>query len=142
MWILTFLPDWIFYALFFAGVIGLLSAFALKFIPFVSRYTLPIQIVSIILVVIGSFMSGAISDNNEWKLKVEEIKVKNAEDAAKSAEENVKIVTKIVNRTKIVKEHGEDVIKYIDKEVVKYDDKCVISVEFVKSLNAASEAPK
>jgi hypothetical protein len=87
-------------------------------------------------------MSGAITDNDTWKMKVEEIKVKNAEIAAKSSEENVKIITKYVDRTKIVKEHGEDVIKYIDKEVIKYDDKCAIPAEFVKALNDASEAPK
>lgn len=142
MWILSFLPDWIFYAILFVGILGLLATFVLNFIPFVSNFTLPIQVVSIVLVLVGSFMSGAITDNDAWKMKVEETKVKNAEIVAKSSEENVKIITKYVDRIKVVKEHGADVIKYINQDLVKYDNKCAIPVEFVKAINDASEATK
>jgi hypothetical protein len=34
MWILKFLPDWIFYAILLAGVAGLVASVVLKFIPF------------------------------------------------------------------------------------------------------------
>lgn len=142
MWILSFLPDWLFYAIFFIGVLGMIASFVMEFIPFVKTYRLLIQIVSSILIVIGSFMSGAISDNNEWEMKVSKAQTKVDKAEVKSAEENVQIITKIVNRTRVVKEHGEDVIKYIDKEVIKYDDKCVIPNEFVKALNDAAEPPK
>ena len=56
--------------------------------------------------------------------------------------ENIKIVEKIVTKKQIIKERGEDVIKYINKEVVKYDSKCEIPEEFIKSLNDASQGLK
>jgi hypothetical protein len=53
----------------------------------------------------------------------------------------------VVNNTKIVKERGEEVIKYVDKEVVKYDTKfiaggeCEIPKQFIISLNKAATPP-
>jgi hypothetical protein len=74
-----------------------------------------------------------------------EAKVAQAE--AQSAQENVKIVEKIVTKTQIVKERGQDIIRYVDREVVKYDTKfapggqCELPKEFIKALNDAAEAP-
>jgi hypothetical protein len=70
-----------------------------------------------------------------WNKKVAEAEVK-------SVEENVKIVTKIVKKTEIVRIKGEETIKYIDKEVVKYNDRCEIPNELVNALNTAAEQPK
>ena len=43
MWILNWLPNWIFYGIFFAGLLGLLATYVMKFIPFVYVYRTPIQ---------------------------------------------------------------------------------------------------
>ena len=65
-----------------------------------------------------------------------------------SKEENIKIVEKVVTKTKIIKSRGEDIVKYVDREVVKYDTKfapggeCEIPKEFIKAINDAAEAPK
>ena len=142
MWILNFLPDWIFYALFFIGVLGLIATYVMKFIPFVYMYRMPIQVVSIILVVIGTYMSGAISNEESWQTRVKEMEAKVAAAEIKSSQENVKIVTKVVKKLELVRTQGEEVIKYVDREVVKYDNQCVIPNEFVKALNAAAEPPK
>jgi hypothetical protein len=68
--------------------------------------------------------------------------------AVESAQENVKIVEKVVKKTEYIKTRGEDIINYIDREVVKYDTKfapggvCEIPKEFIKAINDAAEAPK
>jgi len=123
MWILKWLPNWIFYAIFFAGLLGLVASFVMKFIPFVYVYKTPIQVGSIILIAIGTYMAGAISNEEAWIARVKEMEVKLAQAEAESAKENVKIVEKIVKQKEFITVRGEEVIKYIDREIVKYDEK-------------------
>lgn len=150
MWILQWLPNWIFYAILAIGLIGFLITYLLKFIPFpvLYVYRTPIQIVSLIFIVLGVYMSGAISNEQAWQARVKEVEAKLAAAEAKGAEETVKIVEKIVTKQKIIKEKGDEVVKYIDREVVKFDTKflpggeCEIPKEFIKSLNDAAKPPE
>jgi hypothetical protein len=152
MWILKWLPDWIFYAVLVLGIIGLISTylvkFLAKFIPPLYMYKTPIQLVSIAMIVLGVFMSGAIYNNDQWEAKVKELqeKVKVAEEQSKQV--NTEIIEKVVTKNKIIKEKGQEVVKYIDREVVKYDTKflpggeCEIPKEFIGAINKAAETPK
>ena len=148
MWILQWLPDWIFYAIFFVGLLGLLATYVMKFIPFVYVYRTPIQAVSVLAIAIGTYMSGAISNEEAWQARVKEMEAKVAAAEVESAKENVKIVEKVVVKTEYITRRGQDIIQYVDKEVVKYDTKflpggqCEIPKEFIKAINTASEAPK
>ena len=148
MWILSWLPNWIFYGVFFAGLLGLLATYVMKFIPFVYVYRTPIQAVSVVLIALGTYMSGAISNEEAWQARVKEMESKVEAAAVESAQENVKIVEKIVKKTEYIKTRGQDVVKYIDKEIVKYDTKflpggqCEIPKEFIEAHNRAAEAPK
>ena len=148
MWILSWLPNWIFYGIFFAGLLGLLATYVMKFIPFVYVYRTPIQAVSVLAIVIGTYMSGAISNEEVWQARVKEMEAKVAAAEVESAKENVKIVEKVVVKTEYITRRGQDIIQYVDKEVVKYDTKflpggqCEIPKEFIKAINTASEAPK
>ena len=142
MWILNFLPDWIFHFILLAGIGGLIASYLMKFIPFVYMYKTPIQLVSVVAIVGSTFMIGAAWNDQAWRERVAEMEQKVAAAEVKSVEENVKIVTKIVKKIEIVRTRGEDIIKYVDKEVVKYNDRCEIPDEFVKVLNDAAELPK
>jgi uncharacterized membrane protein len=148
MWILSWLPNWIFYAIFFAGLLGLLATYIMKFIPFVYVYRTPIQAISILAIVIGTYMSGAISNEEAWQAKVKEMELKVAAAEVKSVKENIKIVEKVVTKTEYITRRGQDIIQYVDKEVVKYDTKfapsgvCELPKEFIKAINNAAETPK
>ncbi len=148
MWILQWLPNWIFYGIFFAGLLGLLATYIMKFIPLVYVYRTPIQAVSVLLIAIGTYMSGAISNEEAWQARVKEMESKVEAAAVESTQENVKIVEKVVKKTEYIKTRGQDVVKYIDKEIVKYDTKflpggqCEIPKEFIEAHNRAAEAPK
>lgn len=144
MWILKWLPFWIFYLMFFAGLLGFLATYFIRFIPIpaIYMYKTPIQIVSMILITIGVYMSGAISNEEAWLARVAELEVKVAQSEAKSAAENTKIVEKIVYKDKIIKEKADTIIKYVDNEIVKYDSQCKIPEEFIKALNDAAGGVK
>ena len=148
MWILQWLPDWIFYGIFFAGLLGLLATYIMKFIPFVYVYRTPIQAISILAIAIGTYMSGAISNEEAWQTKVKEMEAKVAAAEIESQKENIKVVEKIVKKTEYITRRGQDIIQYVDREIVKYDTKfaaggvCEIPQEFIKAINTAAEAPK
>jgi hypothetical protein len=150
MWILKWLPFWFFYAILFMGLIGLAATYLLKFVPLPALYIYktPIQIGSIILIVIGTYMSGAISNEEAWLARVKELETKVQAAQVESIKENVKIETKFVTKTQIVKERGKEIIQYVDREIVKFDTKflpggeCEIPKEFIQMHNKAAEAPK
>jgi uncharacterized membrane protein len=91
MWILQWLPNWIFYGIFFAGLLGLLATYVMKFIPFVYVYRTPIQAISILAIAIGTYMSGAISNEEAWQARVKEMEAKVAAAEVQSVKENIKI---------------------------------------------------
>jgi len=117
----------------------------LKVIPFVSTYYIPIRIFGFVLLCFGLFFEGGLYMNQEWTAKVKELEEKIVIAEAKSKEENVKIVEKFIVKQNIIKEKGDEVIRYIDKEIVKYDVKfapggqCEIPKEFVDVINKAAK---
>ena len=144
MWILEWLPNWIFYAILLLGVIGFAVTYLLKFIPIpaIYVYKTPIQIVSVVFMVIGVYMAGSIANNEAWEAKVKEVEAKLAEAEAQGAKETVKIVEKVVVQEKIVRQRGQDIVKVVEKEVVKYDNKCEIPPPFIEVHNQAAEKVK
>ena len=141
MWILQWLPWWIFYVILAIGILGLAITYLLKFIPIpaIHIYRTPIQLVSIALTVVGVYMLGSIANEEAWQKKVKEVEVKLAEAQAKSAEVNVQIVEKVVVQQKVVRERGQNIVQYVDREVVKYDTRCEIPPPFVDAHNRAAE---
>lgn len=139
MWILNWLPDFVFHLILIAGVLGLLASWVLRFIPLVATYRLPIQVAGVLLTILGVWYEGGIAKDAEWKARVAELEIKVAQAEAKSATENVKIVTKVVKQLELVRTRGNDVVKYIDREIVKYDNVCPIPKEVVKAHNMAAE---
>ena len=152
MWILHFLPDalilWICNIVLLAGILLTITAFFVQHIPVINQYRTPAQILGIALLVMGVYWRGGYSIEMEWRERVAEAEARVAAAEAKSAEENVKIVTKVVTKTQIIRTRGETITKYIDREIVKYDTKfapggqCEIPREFIKAHNDAAEAPK
>ena len=138
MWILQFLPNWIFYLLLLTGVAALLVTHFVKVLPNAQL----IKLASVATVIVSIYMIGAISNNDAWLAKIKDLEVKVAEAESKSATTNTDIVEKIVTKTQIVKQRGQDIVRYVDREVVKYDTTCVIPKEFVVIHNKAAEAPK
>jgi hypothetical protein len=144
MWLMNFMPDWIFHAILLAGSLGLISSFILNFVPAFKLYHLPLQVVSVLLIALGIWFEGAMSNQAEWEAKVKDLEVKVAEAQAQSQETNVKIVTKTVKQIEVVREKGQDIITYVDKEVVKdrevvkFVENCPIPEIIISTHNAAA----
>ena len=148
MWILSILPDAAIHIIFGLGILGTIAGFVLGFIPFVKTYKLAIQVISLLVLVLGVYLEGGLADYKEWELKVKEMEAKVAQAEAKSANTNVEIQEKIVEKTKVIREKGRNIIQYIDKEVVKkeevikYVENCPVPKEIIDLHNQAAELNK
>jgi uncharacterized membrane protein (DUF106 family) len=148
MWILSILPEAAIHIIFGLGILGTIAGFVLGFIPLIKPYRLAIQVISILVLVFGVYLEGGLADYKEWELKVAEMKAKLAEAETKSSEKNVEIQEKIVEKTKVVREKGRDIIKYVDREVVKnqevikFIENCPIPKEIIDLHNQATELNK
>jgi hypothetical protein len=148
MWILHLLPDaliaWIVNLILIAGAVTTVAGFFVRFIPFVNTYRIPIQILGVLLLVTGVYFEGGYTTEQAWRERVREVEAKLAVAEKKSAEVNTEIVTKVVTQTKIVRERGDDIIKYVDREVVKnqevvrFVENCPIPDVIVNIHNAAA----
>ena len=145
IWILSFIPDWVWTLVLIFGILGILASWVLKFIPFISTYRLPIQVASIIALVVGVYFQGVIANEAKWQGKIAELQQKVAEAEIKSKETNIVVQEKIVTKTKVIKEKGKDIVNYIDREVVKkeeiikYVEQCPVPKEIIDLHNRAAE---
>ena len=147
-WMLGLIPDWVWTTLLVGSVVGILSAWLLKRIPFVSQYRFPIQAVSVVSLLVSIWFVSANSTNAVWEAKIKDLeaKVKLAEE--QSTEKNVEIQEKIVTKTKIITEKGKTQIEYVDrvitqdKEIIKYIEQCPVPKVIIDAHNAAAEMNK
>ena len=144
MWILSILPDAAIHIIFGLGILGTIAGFVLGFIPLIKAYRLAIQVISLLVLVFGVYLEGGLADYKEWELKVKEMEAKVAQAEVQSANKNIEIQEKVVEKTKVIREKGRDIIKYIDKEVVKkeevikYVENCPVPQEIIDAHNKAA----
>jgi hypothetical protein len=148
MWILHLLPDtlilWICNSLLAAGFLLTVAAFFIQTVPLINQYRLPAQVLGIALLVIGVYWRGGYAVESEWRERVAELELKVAEAEKQSAQANTEIVTKIVTKTKVIRERGDDIVRYLDREVVKnqevikFVENCPIPDIIVNTHNAAA----
>jgi flagellar biosynthesis component FlhA len=159
-WMLDLIPDAVlsgfYWAIIIAGITGILAGWLGKWIPFYGNYVKILQPVGIVLLVLGVWLRGGYDTEMTWRDKVAKLEeqVKVAEQ--KSQETNTVIQEKIVEKTKIVRERGQDIIKYVDKwntkeivkevqgperirreEVIKYIENCPVPTEMIDLHNQA-----
>ena len=160
-WMLSFLPDWFWTAVFISGILAVIAAWLLKRIPFVSRYQLIFKVGGIIAILIGTWFLGAASNEERHKAEVESMQKKIEEATAQAALTNRAIETKVEVQTKVIREKGKDIVKYVDRfvdrevikeiqgperirreEIIKYIEQCPVPKEIIDLHNQAAELNK
>lgn len=94
---------------------------------------------SVAAIILGTFMSGAIYDNDKWEQRVKEMEEKVAIAEKQSQQANEQIDARVEEETSKLQEKRIVLKEYITKEIVKYDSTCTIPKEFVEVINKAAE---
>jgi cytochrome c biogenesis protein CcdA len=137
MWILKWLPDFVFHLIFLAGLLGLGASFVLKFIPFVTQYRVVIQVAASIMIAVGLYMEGAISDNTAWVERVHALEKQVAEAEAKSAEANTKLVTAMAKNREKIAINQQAVKQAIQQNIQAINRQCKLTDVSVEMYNQA-----
>ena len=140
MWILNWLPDWIFYLITASGVVALSAGMFLKGIPVVGKYQIPVLFVGAILTVVGIWYLGGIAKDREYRERIAEMQVKIAEAEKKAAEENTKIEYVYRDKIKVVEKVRYEVIGSIRESASELDANCYVIPQAVEILNKAASS--
>ena len=148
-WMFGLLPDTVlsglYWAIIVAGITGVLAGWLGKWIPFYGNYIKILQPVGVVLLVLGVWLRGGYDTEMAWREKVKAAEERVAIVEKQAEEANGKVEIKVVEKTKVVKEKGNDIIKYIDREVikieeiVKYIERCPVPAEIINLHNQATE---
>ena len=141
MWILSYLPTWIFYAITVIGILGLFSSYILGMLPLINQYKLPIQILSVIVIAFGVFIIGGVENELSWQVKVKELEAKVVIATAKSNETNTKIEQKVITKIQIVKQQVEVVKKEIELQKEFINNDCKVNPTAIDLYNKAVAEP-
>lgn len=148
MWILSIIPEALIHTIFILSILGIIAGFVLGFIPLVKTYQYPIRVCSIVLLVISVYLEGALADKKAWDLKIKDMEAKVAKAEAESVNKNSEIQVKVVEKTKVIREKGKDILIYIDtelakkEEIIKYVEKCPIPKDIIDIHNKATDLNK
>lgn len=142
IWILNHLPNFLFHLIVIIAILGLLAATFFGFIPLINKYTLPVKVVSIVLLVFGIWFEGAISNNDAWMEKVHALEKKVAESEAKSAAANTVLVSQIAAKNKELADIQNKLKLKIKEAASVMDSQCKVSTYAIDIINEAALGPK
>jgi hypothetical protein len=109
-------------------------------IPVIWQYQLPFKIAGIVLLALGVYFRGGYSVEMAWRERVAELETKIAQAQEASEKVNTVIETRVVTKTKVIKEKADTIIEYVDREreIIKFDNKCPVPQEAIDVHNEAA----
>ena len=142
-WMTSLIPDsifiWLTYGLFGLGILLYVASKLVTWLPMISQYKLPAELVGVVFLVVGSYLFGSYGTEMTWRERVAELeaKVKAAEE--QSQQVNTVIETKIITKVKVIKENV-----YVNREIIKevagkqLDAQCTLPRSTVSLHDSAS----
>lgn len=141
MWILHFLPDslilWFCNIVLFVGAVLTLAGLFAHRIPVIWQYQLPFKVLGIALLSAGVYFRGGYSVEMAWRERVAEVEAKLEQAQKQSAQVNTVVETRVVTKTKVIKEKGETIVQQVDR-IVPVEKDCAVPQEAIDVHNEAA----
>jgi hypothetical protein len=138
VWILNFVPDFVFHALLILSLLALAGSFVLDSIPFISANAKAIQLASAVVLAIAIFFEGAISNESVWQARVKELELKVARAETQSAEANSELRNKMAEKNKEIALAQQALKGRIEQNAAQMDAVCKIPRTAIDILNDAA----
>ena len=142
---LSFIPSGLWSILLWGSLATFAATYFLTFIKPLAVYAHIIRPVALVIAFFSVYWIGGSDVEEKWQAKVKEMEAKVALAEEQSKTTNAKIETKVVTKTKVVKERGEAIVQYVDrvvtqdKEVIKFVEHCPIPTSIVNTINSAAK---
>ena len=144
MFLLHFLPDgflfWVINLILVLGLIGTLSSFFIRYIPFLFPYATPIKIVGIILLVLGVWFRGGYDVEMSWRTRAAEFQAKIAKAEEESKAANKALDDKLSNNRSVIKDKVNANYKAIEDNRNSINAECRVNDTAWMLYNRALES--
>lgn len=136
---LSDIPPGFYHSLVIIGALGILASYFLRLFPLVNLYFVPLQFISIILLVVGIYWSGATANEAKWKSETAKLRndVLLAEERARSISSKVEYV--FLDKVQQVKEVQFIVQEKLKDISVTIDSQCKVAPDAVELVNSAAK---
>ena len=142
MWILNWLPDFVFHLMLLIGVLAIGASFVLSFIPFVAQYKLPIQVAGIILTVVAVWYEGGIAKDAEYRARIAAMELKISRAETQAAEANTRLTEQILKEQARIKDLTETNKKRLKELADQLNQQCSVNQDVINVLNDAARNRK
>ena len=142
MWILDWMPSWVFHLTVLIGAGGVLASWVLAFVPFVTMYRLPIQVLSIMILAFGIYAEGGLSNQQKWELRVSETEKKVLIAEAKAEGLTRKLTELILQNEKDIEEITTSNLTQLRNISAKINMQCKVDGDTINILNNAAKNKK
>ena len=138
---------WVVNGLIIVGIIGVCVSWIARWIPFVSAYRGPVQLIGVVCLVLGVYMKGGADVEMKWRSQVEDFRAKIAVAEIQSKEVNERLAAEFKKSTKLIEEVKNANKASIRANAVQIDSECrvpdvAISLHNSASLNQVSNSSK
>jgi hypothetical protein len=141
-WMLSFIPDsfflWVSYALIGIGVGLYVLSKIVKWLPIISQYKFPAEILGVLILTVGAYVFGSYGTEMVWRERVRELESKVAIAEQKSKETNTIIKEKIITKVKEIKVFQDRIKEVIVEKEKIIDAQCKVPQEALDILNESA----
>lgn len=142
-WMISLIPDsiflWITYFLMTVGLGLYILSKLVAWLPVISRYKTPSEIIGVLVLVVGSYLFGSHGTEMVWRQKVKDLEEKVAKAEEQSKQTNSVIQTKIVTKVKEIKVFQDRIKEVIVEKEKIIDAQCKVPDEALEILNASAK---
>lgn len=141
MFIVNFVPTWIFYLICIVGIIIFyVSQFAGQ-LPFIKQYGILAAMISVPLILISAFFIGANFNEDIWKMKTMQLEKEIAVMKSEQLMANTKLTIEYIDRpVEVIKEKTKVILTKIPTIITKeIDSKCEIPLTVIDLHNEAAK---
>jgi hypothetical protein len=142
-WMISLIPDsifiWITYFLMSAGLGLYVLSKLVAWLPVISRYKTPAEVLGVLILVAGAYLFGSYGTEMAWRQKVKDLEEKVAKAEAESKQTNSIIQTKIVTKVKEIKVFQDRIKEIIVEKEKIIDAQCKVPDEALEILNASAQ---
>lgn len=127
------------------GLAGTVACVLLRRLPLIEQYRMPVQVASVLLFCLGLYWLGGLDVEQRWQQRVQELETKVARAEQQATQRNQEIQNEVVERTRVIREKGKNIVNYIDREIVKqqeiikYVENCPVPRVIIETHNAAAQ---
>jgi hypothetical protein len=143
MFLLHFLPDWLLSGvvntvLVVGAILTVLSYFT-SWIPFITQYRVPAQVVGLVLLTSGVYFKGGEAAELQWRGRVAELQQKIAIAEQKSVDATQRLNDEVKRNKQVVKDTTAAIKQDIARNATQLNAECRVSDAAIEIHNEAAQ---